>query len=123
MVSNNLPRRPLGFVQRCEILGISLARGYFLLACSKDDTTYSRTGNDIDRGQSIPYDPGVLVREAFRLGIGLGDTAKMMEMTVNEIRAYGLPFKQQSLFPPPANQKRIHNLFPPEIKDHDHQAD
>lgn len=114
MVCDNSPRRPLDIKERCEILGLSLARANFLLACSKDDTTHSRTGPDIDRGQSIPYDPGVLIREAFRLGIGLKDTAVMMEMTVEQVEAYGLPFRARSAFPPPPGQRKIYNLFPPE---------
>lgn len=114
MVCDNSGNTPLGLSERCEILGISLARAHFLLACSKDDTTHSRTGPDIDRGQSIPYDPGVLVREAFRLGIGLADTAKMMEMTTDEVKAYGLPFTSRSLFYAPPGRRKIYNLFPPE---------
>jgi len=114
MVSDNFSRRPLDLHERCEILGLSLTRAYFLLACSKDDTTHSRTGKDIDRGQSIPYDPAVLIREAFRLGIGLRDTAIMMEMTVEQVRGYGLLFRARSAFPPPPGQRKIYNLFPPE---------
>ena len=117
MVSDNFPRRPLDLQERCEILGLSLSRAHFLLACSKDDTTYSRTGPNIDRGQSIPYDPAVQIREAFRLGIGLRDTARMMEMTVEQVEAYGLPFRARSAFPPPPGQSKIYNLFPPEPED------
>jgi hypothetical protein len=114
MVCDNSRKRPLDINERCEILGLSLARAYFLLACAKDDTTHSRTGPKIDRGQSIPYDPGVLIREAFRLGISLKDTATMMEMTSEQIAAYGLPFRARSAFSPPPGQSKIYNLFPPE---------
>lgn len=114
MVCDNSRKRPLDIKERCEILGLSLARAHFLLACSKDDTTHSRTGPAIDRGQSIPYDPAVLIREAFRLGIGLKDTATMMEMTPEQVAAYGLPFRARSSFPPPPGQSKIYNLFPPE---------
>lgn len=114
MVSDNTHRRPLDLAERCEILGISIARAKFLIACAKDDTTFSRSGPVIDRGQSIPYDPGVQIREAFRLGIGLKDTAEMMDMTVEQIASYGLPFPARSAFPPPPGQSKIYNLFPPE---------
>lgn len=114
MVCDNSGRKPLDLKERCEILGISVARAHFLIACAKNDTTYSRSGPCIDRGQSIPYDPGVQIREAFRLGIGLADTARMMEMTKEQVEAYGLPFKSKSSFDPPAGPGGLYNLFPPE---------
>jgi len=59
----------------------------------------------------------VLIREAFRLGIGLKDTAEMMQMSVEEVQAYGLSFRIKSAFPPPPGQTKIYNLFPPEHVD------
>lgn len=117
MVCDNSGKKPLDLKERCEILGLSLARANFLIACAKDDTTYSRSGPYVDRGQSIPYDPGVQVREAFRLGIGLADTARMMEMTQEQVMSYGLPFRARSAFPPPPGPSKIYNLFPPEQDD------
>ena len=71
------------FVDRAELLGLSLARAEFLAACSH--TQVDR--NEANRTNLIPYDPAVLIREAFRIGIGLNDAAKMMEMTRAEVMA------------------------------------
>ena len=114
MVCDNFSSQPLGLKERCEILGISLARAQFLIACAREDVIHTRSGRRIDRGQTIPYDPGVQIREAFRLGIGLSDTAAMMGMSEVEILAYGLPFTKSSAYPPPWSGSPIYNLFPPE---------
>jgi len=117
VVCNNFSSQPLGLKERCELLGISFARGEFLVACAREDVIHSRSGRRIDRGQTIPYDPGVQVREAFRLGISLKDTAAMMGMTEDEILAYELPFGKTSAYPPPWSGSPIYNLFPPELID------
>jgi hypothetical protein len=97
------------FVDRAELLGLSLARAEFLAACSH--TQVAR--NEANRTNLIPYDPAVLIREAFRIGIGLKDAAKMMEMTHAEVMAYGLPFPARSIAPAPCRGSE-YNLFLPE---------
>lgn len=117
MVCDNSQRRPLDLQERCEILGISVARAMFLISCARNDVTFSRTGPLVDRGQSIPYDPGVQIREAFRLGIGLKDTAEMMEMTPEQVQSYGLPFPARSAYPAPPGSTKLYNLFRPDSSD------
>lgn len=97
------------FVRRAEVLGISMARAEFLAACSYTQVAFSPE----NRSNNIPYDPGVLVREAFRIGIGLDDTAKMMGMTRAEVMAYGLPFPLKSRMPAPVRGSS-YNLFVPD---------
>ena len=89
----------------------------FLISCARNDVTFSRTGPLVDRGQSIPYDPGVQIREAFRLGIGLKDTAEMMEMTPEQVQSYGLPFPARSAYPAPPGSTKLYNLFRPDSSD------
>lgn len=121
MVCDNSSKRPLGLKERCEILGISLARADFLISCAHDDTGRGESG--MDRGQTIPYDPGVQIKEAFRLGISLTDTSVMMGMTKQQVEAYGLPFRSRSAFPPPPGQSKTYNLFPPDPKNDHEQTD
>ena len=89
----------------------------FLISCARNDVTFSRTGPLVDRGQSIPYDPVVQIREAFRLGIGLKDTAEMMEMTPEQVQSYGLPFPARSAYPAPPGSTKLYNLFRPDSSD------
>lgn len=119
MVCDNSPRQPLDLQERCEILGISVARALFLMSCARNDVIFRRNGPVEDRGQSIPYDPAVQIREAFRLGIGLKDTAEMMEMTEEQVKAYGLPFPARSAFPAPPGSTKLYNLFQPDSGDSD----
>lgn len=114
MVCDNNGRRPLRLEERCAILGISLARAKFLVSCAYDDRGNARDKADSDRGQSIPYDEAVLVREAFRLGISLNDTAAMLGMTKEKLESFGLPFPARSAYPPPPGPQKTYNLFPPE---------
>ena len=114
MVCDKNGRRPLRLEERCLILGISLSRAKFLADCAHDDKGKSRDGHSSDRGQSIPYDEAVLVREAFRLGISFKDTARMMEMNHDTLSTFGLSFRSKSIHPAPAGPGRIYNLFPPE---------
>jgi hypothetical protein len=44
----------------------------------------------------------------------LKDTAEMMEMTKEEILAYGLPFPARSAYSLPPGPSKIYNLFQPE---------
>jgi hypothetical protein len=112
MVCDNSGKRPLDLKERCEILGISMARAMFLISCARHDAGFGKNGTD--RGQTIPYDPAVQVKEAFRLGLGLKDTAEMMGMTTEEILAYGLPFPARSAYPLPPGPSKTYNLFQPE---------
>lgn len=114
MVCRNSGDIPLNFEERCHIFGIGLARARFLIACAHDDTGNARDGFSSDRGQTIPYDEAVLIREAFRLGLGFDDTVRMMEMTDETLSAYGLPFPRISAYAPPPGPRHIYNLFPPE---------
>lgn len=97
------------FVARAELLGLSPARAEFLAACSHTQVAKL----EANRSNLIPYDPAVLVREAFRIGIGFRDTARMMGMTADELKSYGLPFPKQSKYRPPVRGSG-YNLFPPE---------
>ena len=106
-LSESLRRQ--AFVDRAELLGLSLARAEFLAACSH--TQVART--EANRSNLIPYDPAVLIREAFRIGIGLDDTARMMRMSRAEVLAYGLPFPERSRIPAPVRGSD-YNLFLPE---------
>lgn len=103
MVCENSRNRPLTFAERCEILGISPARAKFIVACEFKDK---------DKVQ--PYDEAVLVREAFRLGIGFTDTAQMMGFTAEKLASFGIPFPRRSAYPPPPGPQKVYNLFPPE---------
>ena len=114
MVCDNNGRRPLRLEERCFILGISLSRAKFLVSCSYDDKGTARDGISSDRGQSIPYDEAVLVREAFRLGISFADTARMLEMPHDKLASFGLPFRTRSAYPPPPGPQKVYNLFPPD---------
>ena len=105
-LSESLRRQ--AFAERAELLGLSLARAEFLAACSITETARA----EANRQKVIPYDPGILIREAYRIGIGLNDTATMMDMTPAEVSAYGLPFPERSKFPPAC--RGGHNLFLPE---------
>lgn len=103
MVCENNRNRPLTFEERCEILGISPARAKFIVACEFKDK---------DKVQ--PYDEAVLVREAFRLGIGFTDTARMMGFTDGKLASFGIPFPKHSAYPPPPGPQKTYNLFKPE---------
>lgn len=84
--------RKIDFIGRALILKIPFDRALFLASCPH--TTPSG-------GVEIPYDEGVLVREAFRLGIGFTDTAEMMGLTCEALAAYGIPFPSRSRLPKP----------------------
>lgn len=114
MVCDNGRKQPLRLEQRCAILGITLSRAKFLVSCAHDDKGNARDGVSSDRGKTIPYDEAVLVREAFRLGIGFSDTARMLEMSHERLNSHGLPFPSKSKYPPPPGPQKIYNLFPPE---------
>lgn len=99
-------RRRLNFIERALLLRISFPRAEFLAGCSHHEVSK----NEENRSNVIPYDPAVQIREAHRLGLGLKDTAEMMEMTVAEVTAYGLRFPAKTPFPKPPNGAR-YNLF------------
>lgn len=106
-LSETLKRQ--AFVARAELLGLSLARAEFLSRCS-----YTQVAKlEANRSNLIPYDPAVLIREAFRIGIGFRDTARMMGMTAAELKSYGLPFPRRSKYRPPVRGTG-YTLFPPE---------
>lgn len=96
----------MDFVRRALILKIPFARAEFLASCSHESNLPS------DR---IPYDQTVLLLEAFRMGIGLKDTAKMMGMKREELAAYGIPFPRRSKIPKPPGFGS-YNLLPTEHK-------
>ena len=117
MVCDNNGKRSLQIIERCYVLGIGVDRAHFLMSCSHNDTGRSKEGSVSDRGQSIPYDESVLVKEAFRLGIGFADTARMLGLSHEKLSSYGVPFKVRSKYPPPPGPNKIYNLFPPEPYD------
>lgn len=106
MVCDNNGNRILSFEERCEILGISPARAKFLIACEFHKK---------DKVQ--PYDESVLVREAFRLGMGFRDTADMMGFTDEKLASFGVPFPKRSAFPPPPGPQKTYNLLAPDSSD------
>lgn len=106
--NRNLPVYDIVFM--AKLLSLDLERARFLAACSHDDTGRAKDGDSSDRGQNIPYDDGVLIREACRIGISLRDTARMMKMTREQVAAYGLKFRVRSKHKPQNNQG-VHNLF------------
>ena len=101
--------QPLTFEERAELLGLSLPRARFLAACSHIE---GNKGED-NKTDPIPYDPAVLIAEAHRIGLGLRDTAKMMDMTRNEVIGFGLFFRTKSAFNKPPGMS-TYNLFQPE---------
>lgn len=112
--------------ERCAILGIEYERGLFLVSCAKDDEGVCGQGSVSDRGQTIPYDPLVLLREAIRLGLSFRDTAKMMKMKEDVLRSYGLTFPRHSAYYPPPGRLGVHNLFLPDPllnKPYEHPSD
>jgi hypothetical protein len=111
MVCQNLDGIPLTLEERCLLFKISMPRAKFLLACAHDDTGKAKDGFSSDRGQSIPYDERVLLREAFRLGMGFADTARMMQMTETQLATYGIPFPAKTSFPKPPGKFSDYNLF------------
>lgn len=114
MVCSNESRRPLTFEERAAFLGLSLPRARFLAACSHYE------GNKLaeNRTDPIPYDPAVQIAEAYRIGLGLIDTAEMMGMTQAEVMSYGHLFPKLSAYPKPPGLS-THNLFQPEPQDPD----
>lgn len=109
--SHENPRR-LNFIERAEILGISIERAIFLAACALNDDGKAKDGFSSRRGLTIPYDDRVQLAEASRLGIGLADTAEMMGMTQEQVLSYGIPFKNKSTLPRPPGPGGIYNLLP-----------
>lgn len=101
----------LNFEEKAAFFRIDIERARFLAACPHGE--YART--EANRTQVIPYDPAVQIKEAFRLGIGLSDTAQMMEMTETEVLSYGFPFPAQSRFPKTTNSAQYNLLTPTEI--------
>lgn len=93
--------------------GIGYERARFLAACSH--TQQGR--NEENRDAYIPYDDAVLIREAFRLGIGLKDTADMMGMTNEQVASFGLNFPMKSSFDNKSRGGCTYNLLHP--KDHE----
>lgn len=107
----NYARRPVDdqeIIRRGLLFGLSPARALFLASCSsiRDENHAHRRPIVL-----IPYDPAVQLREALRLGIGLYDAAEMMKMTVDEVRAYGIPFPEKSALRKPTG-RGIFSLFP-----------
>jgi len=110
MVCFNESFQPLTFEERAMLLGLSLPRAKFLAACSH----FEGNKNENNRTDPIPYDPAVQIAEAYRIGLGLQDTADMMGMTVKAIKAHGYPFPRKSSFPNPSRGLACYNLFTPE---------
>jgi hypothetical protein len=101
----------LNFDEKAAFFQIGIERARFLAACPHGE--YARV--EANRTQVIPYDPAIQIKEAFRLGIGLSDTAQMMEMTETEVLSYGLPFPTASRFPKTTNSAQYNLLTPIEI--------
>lgn len=109
MVCFNETRRRLEFVERAQLLGISLPRAIFLASCA-------HVPRAKERGlpaTSIPYDPDVQLAEAARLGLSARDTAEMMDMTLADVLASGHPFPPRSTVRRPPGQSSF-CLFQPE---------
>lgn len=107
MVCNNERARFLNFVERAIILGVSYERARFLASCAHGEEARIES----NRTKVIPYDPAVQIKEAFRIGIGLKDTANMMQMSKQEIMSYGLPFSDNSAFKNPSRSSTVYNLL------------
>ena len=84
--------RRIDFIGRALLLKIPFERALFLASCSH----YNNRGRC-----DIPYSDLPLIKEAYRLGIGFEDTAKMMGMTNEELAAYNIPFPEKSRLPKP----------------------
>ena len=84
--------RKIDFIGRALIMKIPFDRAVFLASCP-----HSTPHGNIE----IPYDEAVLIREAFRLGIGFDDTAEMMGLTHEALASYGIPFPKHSRLPKP----------------------
>ena len=106
--------RQLDFIERAILLRIDPDRARFLASCSHDQGNFDKN----NRTESIPYDPAVQIAEAYRLGIGLKDTAEMMDMTIEQVAAHGLPFPEKTAFSKPPNSTRYNLLTPETIKPH-----
>jgi hypothetical protein len=109
MVCINETRRRLEFVERAQLLGISLPRAIFLAQCS-------HVPRAKERGLpacSIPYDPDVQLAEAARLGLSARDTAEMMDLPYDVVVASGHPFPARSSVRRPPGQSSF-CLFQPE---------
>jgi len=101
----------LNFEEKAAFFRLDIERARFLAACPHGE--YARL--ESNRTQVIPYDPAVQIKEAFRLGIGLSDTAQMMEMTEAEVMSYGLPFPAKSRQLKGTNSGQYNLLTPYEI--------
>jgi hypothetical protein len=99
--------KSLNFEEKAAFFRLDLERAKFLAACPHGE--YARL--ESNRTQVIPYDPAIQIKEAFRLGIGLSDTAQMMEMTETEVMSYRLPFPAKSKLPKGTNSSQ-YNLMP-----------
>lgn len=105
-------RRPLTLRERAAVLGLTYDRALFLSKCAHIDETHNNAAS-YDRGNSIPYSDEVALREAARLGIGLRDTADMMNMTPEQVASFGIPFAEKSAMPRPL-RGGLYNLLAPD---------
>jgi len=108
MVCSLENRKRLNLFQRASILGVEWERAKFLASCSHHDPE--------NLEQSIPHNQMNQLLEAIRMGIGLRDTALMMDMKQTELKAMGLPFKWKSTMTRPSG-KGGYNLMSPVVND------
>jgi len=110
---SNEDKRVALFVSLASHYGIGYERALFLAMCA-----HEQNGKKLEnRNDYIPYEPRIQIKEAFRLGIGLKDTAKMMGMTQRQVMSYGFNFSSKSAFRASRGNKTDHNLLNPEDND------
>ena len=100
---------PDDFIERCDILKISIPRGLFLLKCPHASNPITNKRGAI---AGVEYDPRVLLAEAQRLGLGW-DAIRFIfksELTVEQIAAMGYEFPAKSAYPPPPG-RGFYSLF------------
>lgn len=98
------------FIAHAVEHGIGYERARFLAACSH----IQLAKNEENKDAYIPYDDAVLIREAFRLGIGLKDTAEMMGMTEQQVMSFGLNFPMKSSFQNKSRGRMKYSLLNPQ---------
>lgn len=101
---------PKDLAVRAYLLGLSLERAKFLIACPHSNNLLFRKSHHV---VVVPFDEQVQIDEAKRIGLGARDAAKMFNKTVDELMAQG--FKRTTAYPkPPGNGE--YSLF--QYEDH-----
>lgn len=92
-------RLPADFETRAYVLGLSLERAKFLVACPHTENLFNKKDKHV---VVVPFDEMVQIKEARRLGIGAVDAAKLFNKTPEWLLSMG--FALFTHFPkPPGN--------------------